>query len=106
MSVKGFAMRELKIESLDEEWHDKDEVILHACFQLLKDFVEKEDLSITDWDAETDSAAAKNEIDFLYQWWIRKLNADAKTGIIDKEEYAEEDEMLLRLIKIRRYLWT
>lgn len=30
----------LKIESLPASWRDKDDVILHACFQLLKDFVE------------------------------------------------------------------
>lgn len=32
----------LKIESLSDEWRDKDLILLHACFQLLKDFFEKE----------------------------------------------------------------
>lgn len=31
----------LKIESLSEDWCDKDVVILHACFQMLKDYIEK-----------------------------------------------------------------
>jgi hypothetical protein len=32
----------LKIDSLDDGWCDKDQVLLHACFRLLSDFVEKE----------------------------------------------------------------
>jgi hypothetical protein len=32
----------LKIDSLSDGWCDKDHVLLHACFQLLSDFVEKE----------------------------------------------------------------
>jgi hypothetical protein len=27
----------LKIDTLDDSWRDKDSVMLHACFQLLKD---------------------------------------------------------------------
>jgi hypothetical protein len=32
----------LKIESLSNNWRDKDDIILHACFQILKNFVEQE----------------------------------------------------------------
>ena len=32
----------LKISSLGNGWRDKDSVLLHACFQLLSDFVEQE----------------------------------------------------------------
>jgi len=45
----------LKIDTLDKNWRDKDSVMLHACFQLLKDCVEKENLldeTITDWNAD------------------------------------------------------
>lgn len=35
-------MKNLKIHSLDNKYIDKDEVMLHACFQLLVDFVVKE----------------------------------------------------------------
>jgi hypothetical protein len=37
-------MRVLKIESLPsaKEWIDRDEIMLHSCFQILKDCVEKE----------------------------------------------------------------
>jgi hypothetical protein len=33
-------MKRLKITTLDKGWRDKDEVLLHAAFQLLADFVE------------------------------------------------------------------
>ena len=35
-------MKYLKIKTLEKGWHDKDEVLLHAAFQLLTDFVEQE----------------------------------------------------------------
>jgi hypothetical protein len=35
-------MKRLKITTLDKGWHDKDEVLLHAAFQLLTDFLEQE----------------------------------------------------------------
>lgn len=55
----------LKIESLNDDWRDKDSILLHACFQLLKDFVEKEDLALgnTDWNADEKHRLAKAEID-------------------------------------------
>lgn len=31
----------LKIETLNDEWLDKDMIILHACFQILSDCIEK-----------------------------------------------------------------
>tara|TARA_A200000113_G_C8762245_1_gene321499 strand:- start:581 stop:721 length:141 start_codon:yes stop_codon:yes gene_type:complete len=34
----------LKIETFDGNWKDRDSIMLHACFQLLKDFVEMEKL--------------------------------------------------------------
>jgi hypothetical protein len=35
-------MRYLKIETLDKGWQDRDEILLHAAFQVLVDFVERE----------------------------------------------------------------
>ena len=53
----------LKIESLPDGWRDKDEIILHASFQLLKDFVEKEKdiIEQIDWkhDEETEKPKQK-----------------------------------------------
>ncbi|HLP19716.1 MAG TPA: hypothetical protein VK174_05415 [Chitinophagales bacterium] len=97
---------EIKIGSLNDGWHDKDEIMLHACFQLLKDFVEKENLDIIDWAANAEHEVARKEIQTLYEWWNKKLLSLPGTVGIDKKEYEEENEMLFRLIKIREYLWT
>lgn len=49
----------LKIESLDEGWSDKDNVMLHACFQLLTDCIEKEQRhQLTDWNQNTEFQTA------------------------------------------------
>jgi hypothetical protein len=36
------SMKHLKIKSLEKGWCDRDDLILHAAFQRLADFVEKE----------------------------------------------------------------
>ncbi len=71
----------LKIESLPNGWRDKDDVILHACFQLLKDFVEqeKEIIEQIDWKHTEETKKAKEEIDFLYNWWLGRVKEDILT---------------------------
>jgi len=63
----------LTIRTLRAGWHDKDEVILHAAFQLLADFMEQEspDKHI-DWSHDAVHRRAWKEIRDLYQWWTRK----------------------------------
>ena len=63
----------LTIRTLRAGWHDKDEVILHADFQLLADFMEQEspDKHI-DWSHDAVHRRAWKEIRDLYQWWTRK----------------------------------
>ncbi len=94
----------LKIDSLSEEWCDKDSVMLHACFQLLKDFIEKEDIqhSRNDWNADEKHIAAKSEIDELYNWWA----SYSESGVPDEDSFELENSMLIRLIKVRWALWT
>ena len=94
-------MRKLKIESLPfkKEWVDRDEIMLHACFQILKDCVEKEKV-----DEQCDYEAHKyfvDEVRYLYGWWkerVKKVTTD--------KQMEEDDTMLLRLMKIRTSLWT
>ena len=94
----------LKNESLDEGWRDKDSVMLHACFQLLKDCVEKEKLldGHVDWNADEKHRMAKIEIEALYKWWLSYSELDMP----DAEKYEIETKMLVRLISIRWALWT
>lgn len=95
-------MRILKIESLapkTERWIDRDEIMLHSCFQILKDCIEKEKV-----DTHCNYEAHKefvDEVRFLYEWWIKRLKR-----ITSDEQMKEDDLMLIRLMKIRSSLWT
>ncbi len=98
-------MRILKIESLPpvskQIWIDRDEIMLHSCFQLLKDFVEKEKFEKT-----LEYKHHKpfiDEVRTLYKWWKKRSK---KTFTNDILEMKNDDEMLIRLMKIRTQLWT
>lgn len=97
----------LKIDSLNSGWRDKDNVLLHACFQLLKDCVEKENLfnGLTDWNADDRHKKVKAELDALYAWWLERLEIKDEFGQ-SQQEYKKDDEMLHRLINVRWALWT
>ena len=94
-------MRILRIESLPttKEWVDRDQIMLHSCFQLLKDAVEKEHVD-TDREYEYHKEFV-DEVRFLYNWWKER----AHKSWADKQ-HEEDDAMLMRLMKIRTALWT
>lgn len=95
-------MKTLKIESLSREWTDRDNILLHASFQILKDCVEKEKL-FTDSVSYPKSRNGKIAKE-LYDWWeIRRRNPN---GNIDRKEYELDTKQLIRLMKIRNGLWT
>lgn len=100
----------LKIDTLTEGWSDKDNVMLHACFQLLIDCIEKEKLhELTDWSQSEQFVEAKKEIDILEDWWRQRITAEEQGKIhpeFHTDEYEKDNEMLIRLIKVRQYLWT
>ncbi len=94
-------MRTLKIESLPtaKHWVDRDEIMLHACFQLLKDCVEEEKV-----DTHVNYERHKefvDEVRALYKWW--KKRAKKLRG---PDNHDKDDAMLKRLMKIRTSLWT
>ena len=77
-------MKYLKIHTLEKEWHDRDEIILHAVFQILVDFVEQEKPDeIVDWNADDTYKQAWREICELYKWWKTKRPA-RKSPLDDK----------------------
>lgn len=94
----------LKIESLNQSWRDKDSILLHACFQLLKDCVEKENLLSGHADCEADDKhrLAKVELEDLYFWWLSYREPE----IPSDESYQLENQMLIRLIQVRWALWA
>jgi hypothetical protein len=66
-------MRSLKIHTLEKGWYDKDEVLLHAAFQLLIDFIEQEKPDkIVDWNVDELHRKAWKEIKSLYNWWKKE----------------------------------
>jgi hypothetical protein len=78
-------MKRLKIATLGKGWHDKDEVLLHAAFQLLTDFVEQEHPEkIVDWDADELHKSAWGEIKSLYKWW-KKTRPKRRSPLDDKK---------------------
>ena len=108
------------------QWYDLTYRIPHCLFNELEKFIEKEkglethewEMKLTydeDWGVESDNlkygtltpqalgAIEQNEI---YKWW--KANKDRKdVDFENKEDYLkQEEEMLIRLIKIRNSLWT
>lgn len=95
-------MRFLKIESLapkHEKWIDSDEIMLHSCFQILKDCVEKEGVDKhCNYETHKDFV---DEVRFLYKWWTIRC----KMNTTD-EQSKEDDKMLIRLMAIRGALWT
>lgn len=108
------------------QWYDLTYRIPHCVFSELEKFIEVEkgmdvhewEKSLVfneDWGVKSDNekygklthqALAAIEQDEIYIWW--KSNKDKKDVDFDNEEtyLKEEEEMLIRLIKIRGSLWT
>ena len=93
----------LRIDSLDENWCDKDTIMLHACFQLLSDFFEKERRldEAPEW---RDLAAdpQRKELLELYRWWQARKLTDQD---FSEESYAEDTKRLSDLVGLRHLLW-
>lgn len=91
-------MKYLKIESLPtskEYWTDRDQIMLHACFQILKDFISEED-GLNEGDGKF-----RKEVKLLSDWWDKRCDKSWT-----HEQHIEDDAMLKRLMKIRTRLWT
>lgn len=95
-------MRKLGIETLPDEnnWIDADTVMIHACFQILTNYIEIENaLDIINYEAHKDFV---DEVNALYDWWkVRRKKVHCK----DTEHHID-DSYLLRLMKIRTKLWV
>jgi len=130
------------MKTLKPGYYDCDFRMLHACFQLLVDFVEKErPFELIDWDHDERHRHAQAEIKELYHWWkvvyparrslLSQMHDDETPPTISfgdggasdwrypnyrnaimllgaQEEFWQKEEtcMLVRLMKIRSFLWT
>lgn len=149
-------MKILKISTLEKGWANRDDLLLHASFQILVDFVERErPFEIIDWKQDQRHRDAAKEIRYLYRWWVKLrlqrhdplddlkegerpsleeqlkpiYESDGKTvshyeltrqpekypkyhAALEKfwnlkKKWQDEDQAnLIRLIKIRQFLWT
>lgn len=98
---------------------------MRAVSKFLKQYVERE-AGDMDWEADEEHRSIKKEMDAIYQWWTRdrpvehdpwtiqwdikgdpEVEADVRRRYEAEEAlHRKDDEMLGRLIKIRRALWS
>lgn len=96
--------------SLPPTWVDRDTVLMHAAFQCLVDFIEKE----KPWEfTASDERMQAGYADFepkrinewksireLYFWWMKRRNEWGD------ELRSQDQKMLHRLVDVRELLWT
>lgn len=96
---------------LPPTWQDRDYLLLYAAFQILEDFIRKEQPWEFTGDVYTEYAeyniesARQRDKDWkvireLYTWWSLRKDND------EHDDYEEDTKMLHKLINMRKYLWT
>lgn len=98
----------VKIPTLKPGWYDTDTRLLHASFALLENYVEREKpFNFIEWNDSDDSREMANEIHRLYYWWQRRKREDDLNSIEEEDlRYREETDNLVKLVQMRRGLWT
>lgn len=80
-------MKYLAIHTLGKGWRDRDEILLHAAFQILVDFVEKEEPGrIINWSHDETHRHVWKEVRELYRWWKEKR--PTRKSLLDDEKLA------------------
>ncbi|HNB53322.1 MAG TPA: hypothetical protein PK530_15330, partial [Anaerolineales bacterium] len=77
--------------------------------QLLEDVIEDEKLfEMTDWEQSTEFRNARVELQGLYDWWqIRKVRTSRDDfDVLDRSNYQEDTQQLIKLVELRHILWT
>lgn len=127
-----------KFSKTKKQWkicyHDKDNLLLHASFQILVDFMQKENPKSMDWNSSRETKRAWREITRLYAWYTEerpqrpdiwevfyrkfededwdsiplelKVCVAKKQGELDREWYKEDTQNLIALMRVRKHLWT
>lgn len=118
MLAKFQSYQTLSIPTMTEEWWDKDEVMFHAVFTLLERFVEDEwkgvlyqtDMreNMSDEEIELYRAQDKDRVELfnLYKWWKNEYPKLAKKASWHIDGYDIETKYAMRVLELRRYLWT
>ena len=101
-------------------WVDRDTLMFHCCFQILVDFIEKENpLTFKMNDAEimevygeftpalgTEKVKTWHKIRELYNWYKNREYDDPVMYNVDKDGFDKIDTKLRELIDVRSNLWT
>jgi hypothetical protein len=110
----------VKARSLPPTWVDRDRLLLHAAFEILRDVVENEDWfnDRVYWQPDYDGRETWQAAAMLYDWWVNRrparLEAEEKAlkswqknwHQLELAGEREDDVMLIRLCMIRGNLWT
>jgi hypothetical protein len=117
----------IRPRTLTPGFHDHDERILHACMGEIRQFVDNSGPIVSWDDHDPGNLLILHEMLDICDWWVRvyptreqewerafeeqhgaERGADYFDALFEQEKKwkDEEDQMLSRLIKIRRYLWS
>jgi hypothetical protein len=107
---------QLTIPSLEAGFNDRDIVLFHAAFTILSDFIELEwhlnppyrDTKDAQDSDETKLYEKENreikELMELYNWWKTEYPELEKKNMFDS--YDLQNEKLMKLVSLRKFLWT
>lgn len=102
----------VRIKSLEPGYYDPDIRMLHACFDMYVEWFRYNTIEAELMNKESidgNNPGMWDEMMELYKWWtVEKPERDRAEFITweSNEEHEEkEDEMLIRLMKIRRHIW-
>ena len=96
-------MKTINIRSLEDDWIDRDEIILHVCFEMLRESIENERLF-----AHHDlPEGIEKQMSDLYEWWkLRKGQIDSDAYPEPECQYDIDNDKLIELVHLRKYLWV
>jgi len=88
----------VRIKTLPRGWTDRTEILLHASFQVLVDFVEKEESIDQSSDPDTTEAT------FLYNWWT--VERPRRLDISESVPLFVETSTFVKCIDGNRVMYT
>lgn len=101
-------------------WCDRDFLLLHSCFQILVDFIEKEEPEVLTRSARetyyhykkmgieraVQEVRDKAKMRELYKWYKSSMAKDSEDDSISLDSYEDDTEKLVELVKLRVNFWT
>lgn len=85
-------MKYLKISSLEKGWTEYDELMIHAAFQCLVDFMGKDNPDVIDWNYDKGHKKALVEMQKLYNWWTKERPEREKDIDLSMSEKSDEED--------------